>query len=93
MDTINLKTYSVCDKKLLLSKINEYKNKRRDAKIFSLICKNNINYSNNDNGVFFDLNQLNDEILNKIENIILYYEIKQKKNIDYSDSSEKKFNY
>jgi hypothetical protein len=89
MNTLNLKNYSITDKKLLLNKINEYKNKRRDTKIFNLICKNNINYSNNDNGIFFDLNQLNDDILIKIENIILYYELKQKKNNDYSDSSEK----
>ena len=90
-----IKTYSTYDKKLLLNKINELKNKKRDEKIFNLICKNNINYSNNNNGVFFDLNQLKDDILFKIENIINYYENRQKKdysklNNNFSESSEKK---
>lgn len=81
----NNNSYTLYDKKNLLSKINDTKNKKRDHKIFSLICTNNINFSNNDNGVFFDLNQLDDSILFKIENIINHYD---KKNNNYSDSSE-----
>ena len=78
--------YDLYQKKNLLSKINDSKNKKRDQKIFSLIYNNNINFSNNDNGIFFDLNQLNDDILTKIENIINYYDNKKYNN--YSDSSE-----
>ena len=89
MELSNIISYSNIDKKLLLNKINEFKNKKRDYKIFNLICTNNINYSNNDNGVFFDLNQLDDKILKKIEHILLYYDLKQKKNIEVFDSSEK----
>jgi hypothetical protein len=91
MNTSNIviKHYSLIDKKNLLSYMN-VKNFKRDEKIFNLIHNKNIKYSKNNNGIFFDLNQLNNEILFEIEKIISYYEIKKKCKYDYSDSSEKK---
>lgn len=85
-----IKQYTLLDKQQLLLSMNE-KNSKRDEKIFNLIHHKEIKYSKNNNGVFFDLNQLNDDILYEIEKIISYYELKKKSKIDYSDSSDKKF--
>ncbi len=66
-------------------------------KIFKIIYTDNVDYSKNNNGVFFNLNQLNDESLSKIDNIISYYENKHNKNIttiyskveyNYTESSD-----
>lgn len=83
------KHYSLIDKKNFLSRMTE-KNNRRDEKIFNLIHNKDIKYSKNNNGIFFDLNQLNDDILFEIEKILCYYEMKKKCKNDYSDSSDKK---
>lgn len=84
-----IKQYSIYDKQNLLLRIND-KNNKRDEKIFNLIHNKDIKYSKNNNGIFFDLNQLNNEILFEIEKIISYYEMKKKCKYDYSDSSDKK---
>ena len=91
IDTSNIiiKQYCLYDKQNLLLRINE-KNNRRDEKIFNLIHNKDIKYSKNNNGIFFDLNQLSNEILFEIEKIICYYEMKKKCKYDYSDSSDKK---
>ena len=90
----NLKQYSFNEKKLILHRINELNNKKCNMKIFDIIHKNDIKYSQNNNGVFFNLNQLNDECLINIDNLLTIYEQKKqclysKINYTYSESSEK----
>ena len=89
MNTSISKQYTLLDKQQLLLGMTE-KNTKRDEKIFNLIHNKEIKYSKNNNGVFFYLNQLSDEILYEIEKIISYYELKKKSKYDCSDSSDKK---
>jgi hypothetical protein len=104
MDSLNdsdislVKTYNHNDKKLLLNRISELKNKKCNKKIFALIDKNNIEYTENSNGFFLNLSYLTDEILTKIEHLIDFYENKQKKqsyskiDCNYTESSDLKDN-
>lgn len=51
-----------------ISKINKIKNKKKYFyDIFNIIESNNVNYSSNTNGVFFNLDEVNDSILLEIE--------------------------
>jgi len=68
------------DKKIIVDRINNLNSRRCNLKIFKIIYNDKINYSNNDNGVFFNINTLNNEQLNEINNILCYYE--KKKNQD-----------
>lgn len=71
------KKYSHNDKKLIVKRISDIKNKKCYIKIFKVINNDNLNYSRNDNGIFFNLTNLKDDTLNKIESILLYYENKK----------------
>ena len=70
------KIYSHNDKKQLLNRINNIKNKKCYIKIFSIIHNHKLKYTKNDNGIFFNLTILPNDILNIIENIVNYYENK-----------------
>lgn len=72
----NIKEYSHSDKKSLSNRINNIKNKKCYIKIFSLLHNSNINYTKNDNGIFFNISILSNDILSIIDNIISYYENK-----------------
>jgi hypothetical protein len=74
-DNIELtKTYSHNDKKLFVKRIGDIKNKKCYVKIFKIIHGDNYKYTKNDNGVFFNLTNLSDSILTKIEAVLIYYE-------------------
>ena len=62
------------DKKILIRRINDIKNKKCYQDIFRLLLNKNINYTRNSNGIFFNLALLNDEILNKIDFILSFHE-------------------
>jgi hypothetical protein len=80
IQTDNIKNYSHSDKKNLLNRINNIKNKKCYLKIFSTIHDKDFKYTKNDNGIFFNLTILPDNILSIIENIIIHYENKKIKN-------------
>jgi len=65
------------DKQKIIDRINTLNNKRCNIKIFKIIYLNKINYSSNDNGVFFNINNLDDTQLLNIHNILSYYEKKK----------------
>ena len=56
------------------NKIDQYKlkdelsklNNEQYIEVYRLLQENNINYNNNKNGIFFDLGNLNDDMLNKL---------------------------
>jgi hypothetical protein len=58
----------------LIRRINDIKNKKCYKDIFRLLLNQNINYTRNSNGIFFNLALLNDEILNKIDFILSFHE-------------------
>ncbi len=74
---IKIKTYTHNDKKLLVKRITDIKVKKCYIKIFKIIHGDNYQYIKNDNGVFFNLTNLSDEVLSKIEYIVQHYEKKK----------------
>jgi hypothetical protein len=75
-----IKTYTHNDKKQLVKRLGDIKNKKCYIKIFRVIHGNNYKYTQNDNGIFFNLTNLPDNVLCSIENIINYYENKKNNN-------------
>jgi hypothetical protein len=68
--------YTHNDKKLFVKRIGDIKNKKCYLKIFKIIHGDNFKYTKNDNGIFFNLTNLPDSILAKIETVLIYYENK-----------------
>ena len=73
------KKYSKSDKKIIASRIEQINNKKIYIKLFKIISNDNNNYTANSNGVFLNLNNLQDKTLSKIEHVLDIYE-KFKKN-------------
>ena len=71
---ISNKNFNMSDKKFLIRRINDIKNKKCYQDIFRLLLNQNINYTRNSNGIFFNLALLNDEILNRIDFILSFHE-------------------
>ena len=81
-DTINMQIYNskkftYIDKKQLIKRINDIKTKKCYIKIFKLIHNDNLKYTKNDNGIFFNITNLSDEILTNIDIILNFYESKK----------------
>ena len=64
------KKFTFDDKKLMSEKIKGLNNKKKYFKIFDIVKKNYKKYTTNKNGVFFNLNALNDRTLNEINEVI-----------------------
>ena len=71
---ISNKNFNMSAKKFLIRRINDIKNKKCYQDIFRLLLNQNINYTRNSDGIFFNLALLNDEILNKIDFILSFHE-------------------
>ncbi len=76
----NIKIYNHNDKKILVKRITDIKNKKCYIKIFKIIHNDNFKYTKNYNGIFFNLTNLSDIILHNIETVIIYYENKKLQN-------------
>jgi len=63
-------TFTHNEKKILASKIENITNKKEFKEIFKIIYENNCNYIENDNGVYINLNVLNDDTLLKIKKFL-----------------------
>jgi hypothetical protein len=67
-----MSTYTLEDKKRIMTKIQNLKNKKHYMYLYRLIKENNVSYSQNINGVFINLNNITDEILDKISQYLTY---------------------
>jgi len=74
----------------LLNKIIGKLNKVHHVKIFNIIIKNNIKYSENRNGVFINLNKVSDNTITEIKKYIEYIKI-QEKNISNFENIKNEF--
>ncbi len=63
------------NKKKIINKIQNIKNKKNYINLFKLILKLNIPYSFNNNGIFFNINKIESNDLNKIIKLIDSFEI------------------
>lgn len=77
LNTNSIKKFTHTEKKNLIKRISDVKNKKCYIKIFKIIHNNNNTYTKNDNGIFFNITNLSDDILKKIDDIIRYYETKK----------------
>ena len=82
-DSINLnvatnKQYTFIDKTQIIKRITDIKIKKCYIKIFKLIHNDNLNYTKNDNGVFFNITNLSNTVLSNIDTILTFYEEKRK---------------
>jgi len=70
----DIREYTHEDKKDILKRITNIKNKKCYIKIFKLIHNDKLSYTKNENGIFFNLNNLSNEKLHQINKIVQYYE-------------------
>ena len=54
-------------RKSIVSKIDDIKDKKNLLKIFRFLLKNKIKYSRNLNGIFFNLNDIEGDLLNDLD--------------------------
>ena len=64
--------YSLVEKKAIMTRIQNLKNKKHYVQIFKIIKENNATYSQNINGVFINLINIEDDILDKIVKYLNY---------------------
>ena len=87
------KKYSIRDKKKLMFNIKKINNKDLYHEIYDTIKDENIDFTNNCNGVFFDFNKITNDKLFEIENLITKYsEIKKEEaSIEFIKYSTEEF--
>jgi hypothetical protein len=66
--------YSLNDKKAIMTRINNLKHKKYYIEIYKIIKDNNVLYSQNNNGIFINLTNIEDDILDKIVKYLNYIE-------------------
>lgn len=79
MNIIYIMTFTHNEKKILACQIENISNKKNYKEIFKIIHQDNGNYLENDNGVYINLNTLNEDTLLKIKNYLQV--IEENKNI------------
>jgi hypothetical protein len=66
--------YGLVEKKAIMTRIQNLKSKKHYVHIYKIIKDNNVNYSQNINGVFINLTNIEDPILDKISEYLTYVE-------------------
>jgi len=64
--------YTLTDKKGIMTKISNLKSKKHYIEIYKIIKENNVSYSQNINGIFINLTNIDDDILDKIVKYLNY---------------------
>lgn len=92
MQDNHIKTYNSDEKKMLVYKIENLKQKKHYIDIFNIIKHNEPNYkfTKNNNGIFFDLKYISNDVLYKIDKYINSISIHY--NVSESDSISLKEN-
>ena len=71
--------FNLSDKELIVRRIADIQDKKCYIDLFKLLIQKNISYMKNKNGIFFNVSILSDDVLNIIDNILTYHEIKKEK--------------
>jgi len=71
------KVFKLSDKTYLVSRISEVKDENCYIKLFKLLIKENVKYMRNRNGIFFNVGLLSDDVLEKINNILIRQEMRK----------------
>ena len=72
------KVFKLSDKTYLVSRISEVKDENCYIILFRLLIKENVKYMRNRNGIFFNVGLLSDDVLTKIDNILIVNEMIKK---------------
>jgi hypothetical protein len=78
MESINettnpiMEKYTLVEKRQIMTRIQNLKNKRHYMEIYKIIKENNVAHSQNINGVFINLANIEDSILDKIVKYLNY---------------------
>ena len=75
------KVFKLSDKTYLVSRISEVKDENCYIKLFKLLIKENVKYMRNRNGIFFNVGLLSDDVLEKIDYVLINHEMKRKENL------------
>ena len=71
------KVFKLSDKSFLVNRISAIEDKQCYIKLLKLIVKEEVKYMRNHNGIFFNVGLLSDDVLTKIDNILLIHEMKK----------------
>lgn len=87
------KIYNYDEKKKLVYRIQNIKSKKQYFKLYQIVNKSsNTNLTKNNNGIFFNINKLNEKTINEIDNYLIKIEMENEKElitdseISYEDS-------
>jgi hypothetical protein len=69
------KVFKLSDKTYLVSRISEVKDENCYIRLFKLLIKENVKYMRNRNGIFFNVGLLSDDVLTKIDNVLISHEM------------------
>ena len=83
MNTINDVKFNIKEKKQLVKDISNL-NKIEHIEIFKIFKKDNIKYTEDSNGIFINLNKVDDKTLLKVRNFLNFYNNNNKKLNDYT---------
>ena len=75
---LRTKVFNLSEKTILVRRISDIEDKCY-IDVLKLLIKEDIKYTRNSNGVFFDVGLLSDDVLTKLDNILKFYEMKRKK--------------
>ena len=75
------KVFKLSDKTYLVSRISEVKDDKCYIELFKLLIKENVKYMRNRNGIFFNVGLLFDDVLTKIDSILINHEMRKKENL------------
>jgi hypothetical protein len=67
-----MEKYTLVEKRQIMTRIQNLKNKRHYMEIYKIIKENNVTHSQNINGVFINLTNIEDSILDKIVKYLNY---------------------
>jgi hypothetical protein len=68
----SMEKYTLVEKRQIMTRIQNLKNKRHYMEIYKIIKENNVAHSQNINGVFINLTNIEDSILDKIVKYLNY---------------------
>lgn len=71
------KIYNYDEKKKIVYRIQNIKTKKNYFKLYSIIINDNIKYTKNSNGIFFNINKLSNESLDIIVNFLDKMDLKK----------------
>lgn len=74
------KVFKLSDKTYLVRRISEVKDENCYIRLFKLLIKENVKYMRNRNGIFFNVGLLSDDVLTKIDNILIVNEMRKNYN-------------